>query len=270
MAVKAPEENVLEFLHSNDENRIVFILSTHIIDFGGEVKDEFAPKDGTHNCFIEIEAQVNKFDFKGLEKVVVCVPSTARHGTTSAFFFTDHKVSDAAINTMDSLRGGNLDKYFQQNQLPQYSMGFPCLFLPTCKLENKVLVWAEDSNGALHISVLKPEMVNHGDDMGRSLRVWGNSTFSKEGTKTSVWGPDDYRRMKKESYVIGGKNPADDYCRVIGVTIEGRWHIYAQKTRPHKRRSNNNKRVWKVVEVWRLFPEDPKRIWSRKDGPMKY
>jgi hypothetical protein len=277
MAQRNPNEVALEALLSGDENRIRDFLSTHIVAVAGAFGNEIPSRSEGANCALELDFQTpgvanlnleKEVEFKYVEPLELAeaissvgsggllLPPPAR---ASAFFFTPFKVNRATTNNP---KGCNLDPYFQKNRLP--AVNFPCIFLPP-RLDNDVLVWTGGNHGALHISVLSPTMVQHGDDLGRDMHQMANSTFCQPGAKPSVWGPDDYRRRPGEKYVSGGQ-AQQDFCNVIGIWFNYTWNIYAQKTRPHKHHTRQG--AWKVVEVWKLYPlnqatNEPTRLWTR-------
>jgi hypothetical protein len=268
MADRRPtNKQALEDLLSGDETRIILVLSTYVIDLDGGPStadgNEHPPPNGSHNCIIDIIPQAHgqenikatgvarELQFKRASPGEMEEAWVGGWITTSAFYFPPQDVNKA---TTDTMTGCNLDNFFQHNQLP--NVNFPCICLPP-RLTNGVLVWTKDNSGLPRICVLKPTQLNHGDDVGRNMHKWAFSIFCPAQDRPWVMGPDDYRRVKGEDYKAGGMR-TQDFCNVIGIWFSGSWHIYAQKTRPHK----SDARVSKVVVVWELYPSY-RILWRR-------
>ena len=275
-------KDVLADLISGDEARIIHVLSSYVVNFAVAVGTSESPSaNGGDNCTIKIGFQndntsltsqqgfAQELEFKHVDQDQLDqgMFGGAMGGNqpdypvgAKAFYFAEHKIKQAAATTKTP-SGGFMDPYLEQNELPVVT--FPCFFLPP-RLDNDVLVWAS-KKGLLRISVLSPQAPNEGDDMGQNLHQSANTNFSPSGSPW-VWGPDDYRRPKRgsEPYISGG-NRQHDICNVIGIMVKGTWHIYAQKTRPHRGRPEARK----VVEVWRLYPVfesnmSKRRVWVRQ------
>ena len=259
---------ILKALLSGDENEIQKVLSADTITFRIEGPSDLAttqspPPPGQDGNFLIQHKEPGQGQPSGIASFTYLAHPSDRQGfqlmnaengeETRQFragFIAERKVPyPDHPDKATKYETGDLLSTFDRPK-----SGEPFLLL-TEVLDCSTLCFSLDLSGALHIGVFVPcdeqtgtITLQKSDDLSILLKKKG---VTDTGTTLHVWGPDDFRRSKKDKKKHGGKKQHDK-CAVFVLWDGEGWHVYAQLLRPRKH-SQNPARELEPVAVIELY-----------------